>query len=165
MPATTKSGYVNGSDILLYVGGSAVGHCSTHTATFNSETKDRAVKPVASQSIGAGKWKRKGVTGLSIAVSTEGLRFYNETEFGFKDLLAAWKAALPVQLKLCERESNTPYLQGNFIISSLEENAPAQDDATYKASFDNDGEPDTLDPTAITQTSAPEVLTNTVQDP
>ena len=153
MPATTKSGYVNGSDILLYVGGYAVGHCSTHTATFNSETKDRAVKPVASQNIGAGQWKRKGVTGLSIAVSTEGLRFYNETEFGFKDLLAAWKAAQPVQLKLCERESNTPYLQGNFIISSLEENAPAQDDATYKASFDNDGEPDTLDPTAITQTS------------
>lgn len=39
--------YINGSDILLKVDGKAVGHCSTHTLTFNSETKDRAVKPVA----------------------------------------------------------------------------------------------------------------------
>ena len=28
------SGYVNGSDILLSVGGKAVGHCTTHTITF-----------------------------------------------------------------------------------------------------------------------------------
>lgn len=153
MPQSQKTGYVNGSDLLLYVSGKAVGHCSSHTATFNSETKDRAVKPAASQSIGAGKWKRKGVTGLSIAVQTEGLRFYDEDEFGFKGLLAAWKAAQSVQLKLCERESDqTPYLQGDFVISSLEENAPAQDDATYKASFDNDGEPQTLNPSVITPT-------------
>lgn len=148
----SKTGYVNGSDALLYIGSKAVGHCSSHTATFTSETKDRAVKPLASQNVGSGKWKRKGVVGLAIAVQTEGLRFYDETEFGYRDLLAAWKAGESVKLKLCERESSqTPYLQGNFIISSLEENAPAQDDATYKASFDNDGEPDILDETKITQ--------------
>ena len=43
-----KSGYCNGSDMLLYVNGKAVGSCTTHTTTFNSETKERAVKPVAS---------------------------------------------------------------------------------------------------------------------
>lgn len=151
--SASKTGYVNGSDVLLYVNSKAVGHSSTHTATFSSETKDRAVKPIASKGIGSGKWKRKGVVGLAIAVQTEGLRFYNETEFGFKDLLAAWKQGESVKLKLCERESSdSPYLQGDFVISSLEENAPAQDDASYKASFDNDGEPDTLDPSVITQT-------------
>lgn len=151
MPQTEKIGYVNGSDVLLYVNGNAVGHCSSHTATFNSETKDRAVKPAASASIGTGKWKRKGVTGLGVSVQTEGLRFYNEDEFGYASLLAAWKGGQPVQLKLCERESSDPYLQGNFIISSLEENSPAQDDATYKASFENDGEPDVLDASKITE--------------
>ena len=45
---TVKKGYVNGSDLLLYINGKAVGHCTSHTATFNSETKERAVKPVAS---------------------------------------------------------------------------------------------------------------------
>ena len=49
MPETGN--YINGSDILLKVDGKAVGHCSTHTLTFNSETKDRAVKPVATAAI------------------------------------------------------------------------------------------------------------------
>ena len=163
MPQTTKVGYVNGSDALLYVGGLAVGHCSSHTATFNSETKDRAVKPAASASIGSGKWKRKGVTGLSISVQTEGLRFYNEDEFGYSKLLAAWKAGQSVKLKLCERESSDPYLQGDFVISSLEENSPAQDDATYKATFDNDGEPEVLDSTKITEGELSQTNSNDVQ--
>ena len=51
MAGTTKTGYCNGSDMLLYVGGKAVGSCTTHTTTFNSETKERAVKPVATASI------------------------------------------------------------------------------------------------------------------
>lgn len=148
--SVSPQGYVNGSDLLLYVATKAIGHCSTHTATFNSETKDRAVKPLAANPRTSSFWKRKGVVGLSIQVQTEGLRFYNEEEFGFKDLLAAWKTGQPVQLKLCERENDpSPYLVGNFVISSLEENAPAQDDASYKATFDNDGPPDTLDPSRI----------------
>ena len=72
-------GYVNGSDLLLQIGEKAVGHCSTHTLTFNSETKERAVKPVASLPKSAGLWKEKGVTSLSISISAEGLRFYDET--------------------------------------------------------------------------------------
>lgn len=136
--------------MLLYVATKAIGHCSSHTATFNSETKDRAVKPLASLSRSSSLWKRKGVVGLSIQVQAEGLRFYDETEFGFKDLLAEWKEGNSVQLKLCERDnSDTPYLVGSFVIASLEENAPAQDDATYKVTFDNDGEPDSINPSVI----------------
>ena len=32
--------YINGSDLLLKVGEGAVGHCTTHTTTYNSETKE-----------------------------------------------------------------------------------------------------------------------------
>ena len=78
--------------MLLYIGGKAVGHCTTHTTTLNSETKDRAVKPVASAGISAGLWKGKGVTGLSVSISAEGLVFYDETENGYKEALAQWKA-------------------------------------------------------------------------
>ena len=84
------SGYVNGSDILLSVCGKAVGHCTTHTITFNSETKDRAVKPAAANGYSAGLWKGKGVTGLSFSISAEGLRFYGETENGFTEIAAKW---------------------------------------------------------------------------
>lgn len=156
MATTTKTGYVNGSDILLYIGGKAIGHCTSHTMTCNSETKERAVKPVASKGISSGLWKGKGVVGLSISISAEGLRFYNETEMGFKGVFKEWIKGKSVQVKCMERENtDTPYLAGNFVIVSCEESAPAQDDATYSVSLENDGEPETLDDTKITETPEP----------
>ena len=35
-----SKGYVNGSDLLLMVGEKCVGHCTSHSVTYNSETKD-----------------------------------------------------------------------------------------------------------------------------
>lgn len=135
------NGYVNGSDILVSIGGKAAGHCTSHTTTFSSETKDRAVKPVATASVGAGLWKEKSVTGLSVQVKVEGLRFYSETEAGMKDMLAQWKVGKSVELKGFARQNDeNPYMSGNFIISSLEESAPAGEDSTYSATFDNSGE-------------------------
>lgn len=153
MSQTTKTGYCNGSDMLVYVGGKAVGHCTTHTTTMTSETKDRAVKPVATKSISAGLWKSKGVTGLSISISAEGLVFYGESETGYKALVAAWKAGKSIEVKCMERENSTqPYIKGKFVITSLDRTDPANDDSTYSVSLENDGEPDTLDETAITET-------------
>jgi predicted secreted protein len=137
------SGYINGSDILLSVGGKAVGHCTNHTLTFNSETKDRAVKPVASAGYASGLWKGKGITGLSISISAEGLRYYGETENGFDEIAAQWGVGQSVQVKAFQREGDaSPYVQGNFVITSIEEGAPSQDDATYNVSLESDGEPD-----------------------
>lgn len=152
MAKEARTGYCNGSDMLVYVGGKAVGHCTSHTATFNSETKDRAVKPVASASLSAGLWKGKTVTGLSISISAEGLVHYDETESGFKELLAAWKTGAPVTVKCMERANdNEPYLEGSFVITSLERTDPAQDDSTYSIQLENNGEPTTLDEDAITE--------------
>lgn len=138
-----ENSYINGSDLLLNVGGKAVGHCSTHTLTFNSETKDRAVKPVATAPKSAGLWKSKGVTGLSISVSAEGLRFYGETENGFTEISALWGKGQSVEVEAYEREKDSaPYLKGKFVIASIEESSPAQDDVTYSVSLENDGEPD-----------------------
>ena len=135
--------YINGSDLLLSVGGKAVGHCTSHTLTFNSETKDRAVKPIASAAKSSGLWKGKGVVGLSISISAEGLRFYDETENGFDEIAAKWGAGTSVEVKAFEREGDAePYVKGKFVIASIEEASPAQDDATYSVSLENDGEPD-----------------------
>lgn len=156
MAATAKQGYCNGSDMLLYVGGKAVGSCTSHTSTFNSETKERAVKPVASAKMSSGLWKGKGVTGLSYSISAEGLVFYDETESGFKTLFKLWKEGKSVEVKCMEREeSDKPYLAGKCVIASLERIDPAQDDSTYSISLENDGEPDVLDETAITENVQP----------
>lgn len=142
MPEVSGS-YVNGSDLLLKVADKAVGHCTTHTVTYNSETKDRAVKPEASKGKSSGLWKGKGVTGLSISISAEGLRFYNETENGYDELAPKWGKGQSVEVEAFERDGATePYVKGKFVIASLEETSPAGDDATYSISLENDGEPD-----------------------
>lgn len=154
MATSSKNGYCNGSDMLLYIDGKAIGHCTSHTLTLNSETKDRAVKPVATAGISAGLWKNKGVTGLSYTISAEGLCFYNETECGYKELFALWKAGKSVTIKGMERESSEkPYIVGACVITSLERTDPAQADATYSINLENDGEPTTLDETTITETA------------
>lgn len=125
----------------MNIGGKACGHCTSHTTTYTSETKDRAVKPAAdAPAANAGLFKEKTVTGLSVQVKCEGLRFYGEEENGMKELLAKWKVGGTVDLKGFARGSDSaPYMSGSFIISSLEEAAPAGDDTTYNATFDNTG--------------------------
>jgi predicted secreted protein len=51
-----------------------------------------------------------------------------------------------------ERDNTTPYLTGNFVISSLERTDPAQEDATYTIQLENSGEV-TFDETGITETA------------
>ena len=136
--------YINGSDLLLKIGGKAVGHCTSHTITLNAETKDRAVKPVASAAKSAGLWKHKGITALSLSISAEGLRCYTaaETENGFDQISPSWGKGSSVEVEAYQRGSDTtPYLKGNFVITSMEESSPAQDDSTYSVSLENDGEP------------------------
>lgn len=57
-------------------------------------------------------------------------------------------------MKGFEREKDTaPYVSGNFVITSLEQASPAQDDATYTISLENDGEV-TITESALTQNSS-----------
>lgn len=137
-----KQGYVNGSDLLMSIGGKACGHSTSHTTTYTSETKDRAVKPTSDAAVdaNAGMFKEKAVIGLSVQVKCEGLRFYGETENGMKELLSKWKTGATIELRGFTRGSDeAPYMSGSFIITSIEEAAPAGDDATYNATFDNSG--------------------------
>ncbi len=89
-----------------------------------------------------------------MSISAEGLVFYQETESGYKETLAMIAKGQSVEVKCMERENtDKPYLTGKFVIASLERTDPAQDDATYSISLENDGEV-TFDDTAITETVA-----------
>lgn len=142
--------YVNGSDLLVMFGGKAAGHCTSHSATYTTETKETAVKPTADTPAGsASLYKEKRVIGLGMQVKADGLIFSNESEAGMDAILAAWKSGSAIELKLFARgNEDAPYASGNFIISSLEESSPAGDDATYSATFDNNG-PVTIDETKL----------------
>lgn len=149
-----KKEYVNGSDLLLKISGKATGHSTSHSVTINSETKDRAVKPVASAPAEQSLFKNKGVTGITVSISAEGLHFYEESENGYVACLAPVMKGQSVEVECFERgKDEKPYLKGKFVIASLEMSAPAQDDTTYSISLENDG-PVEYDESAMTSGAA-----------
>lgn len=146
----SKSGYINGSDLLIKVGSKCVGHATGHTTTFTAETKERSVKPAESGNYAmTSRYKDKTIVAQSASIKVDGIRNYSEAEGGFKSLLAAYAAGTPVTVQAFERAeapstgsdpvTPTPYLTASFLITSLEESAPAQDDATYSATLESTG--------------------------
>lgn len=159
--AITKTGYKNGSDILVAIDGGAIGHCTTNTITYSTDTKDRAVKPVATADLSSGLWTEKSISGLSVSISCQGLRFYQETESGFKVVLPKWSTGSTVEVTCFERgNTTTPYLTGTFIVKSLEETNAANDDAQYTCELENSGEV-TFDTAGITEEESTTTTTNT----
>ena len=135
--------YINGSDVLFTVGTKGLGHCTTHSVTFNTETKERGVKPPVAQKKTKALFNGKGVTKMSISVHGEGFRYQGEEELSLDELRKLWGAGQSVVLSCYERDnSTTPYLKGKFVITKVEETSPAQDDATFNVDFENDGEPE-----------------------
>lgn len=135
--------YINGSNVLFSVGGKALGHSTTHSVTFNTETKERGVKPPMKEEKKKALFNGKGVTKMSISVHGEGFRYHGEDELSLDELRKLWGAGQSVELSCFERESDaTPYLKGKFVITKVEESSPAQDDATFNVDFENDGEPE-----------------------
>lgn len=135
--------YINGSDLLVNVGGKAVGHSTSCQITLSAETKERAVKPLSSLPSQSGLWKDKGITGLAVSISADGLRVQSETEKGFMEIAPDWGKGDTVEVEVYDRgNTSSPILKGNFVITSLEITGPAQDDITYSVSLENAGEPE-----------------------
>lgn len=144
--AHPTTGFVNGSDLLLYLNTSStstpawtpVAHTTSHTVDFSSETKDRVTKDISTN----GKWKVKAVSGISATITCEGLVIYDSGSLSYNTILAKMKAGATVLLKFGFREEETgdTYEQGEFIISSISQTSPAGEDTTFSATFENSGE-------------------------
>ena len=135
--------YMSGSNVLFSVGGKGLGHSTTHTVTYSTETKKRGVKPPVKEKTKKALFSGKGVTEMSISVHGEGFRYKGEEELSLDEIRKLWGIGRSVELSCFERDGDaTPYLKGKFVISKVEETSPAQDDATFTVDFENDGEPE-----------------------
>lgn len=135
--------YMNGSNVLFTVGGKGLGHSTTHSVTYDTETKERGVKPPVKEKAKKALFSGKGVVKMSISVHGEGFRYKGEEELSLDDIRKLWGVGQSVELSCFEREGDaTPYLKGKFVIKKVDETSPAQDDATFTVDFENDGEPE-----------------------
>lgn len=146
-PAPAVERYMNGSDLLVSVGGKCIGHCSEHTISFETESKDRAVKAPEKQATNLSMFKETTITGLGITISFKALRTYEETELSFTDLRVAWKTGTPVYVECFGRPDGSgrkPYLAGYFVITKLTESSPAMDDVSWDGELKLTGAPTTF---------------------
>ncbi|WP_303745037.1 phage tail tube protein [uncultured Duncaniella sp.] len=146
-------GYINGSDMLLAVFDKAIGHCTEHSVTYDTTTKERAVKAPEIQGMSSSLFKETSITGLSITISFKGLQVYDETELDAETLKALWREAKPVTAECFRRPQNgvtdgnrSPYLKAQFVITKLSESATAEDDASFDGELKMTGAPETWTP-------------------
>lgn len=149
-------GYIHGSNLIVFVGSKALGHCSTCEIQDSAETKSRSIKALpnyassgsdtdlqASQNEDTtkdGLWEEKSVSKRSVTITAEGFICEDETGESYEELLAAMDAGEPVKVKYAHKdEASTKYRVGLFLITSLKRNDPANDDSTYNITLENTG--------------------------
>ena len=124
---------VDGTDLILSVGGSALGYSTGCKISTTTETGERVTKEATS-----GKWKEKYVKSFSESISADGFVVadgYNT----YAELKAMQLQGKPVDASYGGRDSVGPSGSGQCIITSLELDAQAGDDAKYSIQLENTG--------------------------
>lgn len=141
-----NAGIIDGGDLMLYAEidtpatFTLIGDAKSHKLSSKSEIRTRRTKQT-------GDYPGRYYTGLDASVSTDCLVTYGAT--GYYELLALQLAKTKVKLKLAGHDdadlgvveaAGDKYLEGTFVIDSIELNASEGDDASYSASFSIDGD-------------------------
>lgn len=115
-----------------------LGYSSGCKISDSTETGERVTKETS-----AASWKQKYVKSLSETVTAEGF-VYDEvaaSSIGFPELKKLWidKETVHLRYKYREQDAGDGLYEGDFIITSLEHDGPADDDEKWNITFENSG--------------------------
>ena len=140
------SGYRDGYDLIMGVVVTEnnqetfkpLGYSSGCKISDSTETGERATKEP-----GKGKFKEKYVKSLAEQITAEGF-VYDEVAasgIGFPKLKDIWIHAQTIKLRYKYRDQGASegLYEGDFIITSLEQDGPADDDEKWSVTFENSG--------------------------
>lgn len=133
---------IDGTDLILSVGGKALGFSTGCKIDTSAETGERVTKEAA-----AGKWKEKFVKTFSESISADGLVLNSgsattPTYDAMKELMLKGE---PVDGSYNVREADSREgkaaggYKGKYIITSLSLDAQAGDDSKYSIQLENSG--------------------------
>ena len=132
--------YRNGVDLILGVVESQVfkplGYSTGCKISDSTETGERVTKES-----GAASFKEKYVKSLAESISADGFVYDNlaATSIGFPNLKTMWLNKQTVKLRYKYRDDPDGLYEGDFIITSLEHDGPADDDEKWSVTFENSG--------------------------
>ena len=136
------SDVLDGTDLILSVGGKALGYSTGCKITTSTETGERVTKEAS-----AGKWKEKYVKSFSESISADGvvLTDGNAEMPTYDQLKDLQLAGTPVDGAYSVREDDgregkaAGQYRGKYIITSLDLDAQAGEDAKYSVQLENCG--------------------------
>ena len=128
--ATT--GIINGTDLLVYVGGTAITHSTSASISFSMETRDASTKDSDGY--------REILEGQrSWTIEAEGMTALDSAE-GFEELFAAWVARTELTIKFGTAAAGDTVYTGIGYCTSLSVDSGVEDSSTFSASFEMTGE-------------------------
>lgn len=139
---------LDGTDLILSVGGGALAFSTGCKITTSTETGERVTKEATT-----GKWKQKYVKSYSESISADGLTCLDpDTDAPTYDQLKEMQlAGTPVDVTYNVRATGartgktTGGYKGKFLITSLDLDGQAGDDAKYSVQLDNYGAVEKVD--------------------
>ena len=129
---------LDGTDLLLSVGGKALGYSTSCKISTSTETGERITKEAA-----MARWKEAYVKSFSETITADGLVLTNSDaeKPTYKELKALQLAGEPVIAAYYQRTGDDAIIRsyGNFIITKLDIDATAGEDAKYSIELQNSG--------------------------
>ena len=135
-------GYRDGTDLILGLvindTFKPLGHSTGCKISDSTETGERVTKEASS-----GKFKEKYVKSLAEQIQADGFVYDGDdsaSKVGLPTLKQLWISGATVKARYAYRgEEETTYYEGDFVISSLENDGQAGDDEKYSITLDNSG--------------------------
>ena len=129
---------LDGTDLLLSVGGKALGYSTSCKISTSTETGERVTKEAATA-----RWKQAYVKSFSETITADGLVLTNSDaeKPTYKELKALQLAGEPVIAAYYQRSSEGGSIayNGKYIITKLDIDATAGEDAKYSIELQNSG--------------------------
>jgi predicted secreted protein len=123
--ATT--GILNGTDLIVQVGGTAVTHATSASINFNMETREATTKDSAGYT--------EVLEGLrSVTIDCEAMTAL-DASYGFEDLYTAWNSRTLLTLKFGTTETGDQTYSVSAYLTSLSVSSGVEDSSTFSASF------------------------------
>lgn len=127
MPTT---GIINGTDLLVYVGTTAIASATSHTLNIGNDMRDTSNKSSAG-------WKEQLAGQRNWTIDGEGL-FSFDAAYGFTQLFTLMTNRTKVTVKFAGPSGDKKW-SGDAFLSSLSASAPNEDNTTYSFTFEGTG--------------------------
>ena len=136
------TGFRSGTDLIMGIVDNntfkPLGYSSGCKISDKTETGERVTKESADS-----HWKEKYVKSLSEQITADGFVYDGvaASSIGFPDLKSLWinKTKVKVRYKYRSQSSGEGLYEGDFIITSLDQDGPAGDDEKWSVTFENCG--------------------------